>query len=158
MIKIECSAGFNAAIETEEIEKIKEFIQKGNYDYYRTLEHGSAVMFLQEGCKEQPIDVLTCFIEEGDTHSYTTNLIVNGYTTILEITYEDDSKIYFFNEREAWPQTFDEGIDCGDLLFTAEENGYTKEDCFNYIEDYIKIKHDYKFKLNKDKLTIMEGL
>lgn len=140
--------------------KTIEEIIDNKLDYEKVLDNHEVVYFLDTTYEGDgaPLEVESVFVNEGEKYNYTARLITYAHWTIIELTYKDGSKKYIYNDREAWPQTFDEGIACGDLLFCAEEEGYTKEDCFNFLRDFLKVNYNYKFELDKDKLTIMEGL
>lgn len=108
--------------------------------------------------KKLPIELLTVLIPEEDKYKYTAELIYVGHIAFIKISYESGKVKYLFKDDECYPQNFDDALESGDLLFCAEEQGFTKEDILGQIEKFIQVNHDYNFKLDKDKLVILEGL
>ena len=51
-----------------------------------------------------------------------------------------------------------ECIESGDLLFCAEEKGFSAQDILEQIEKNIQVQHDYNFKIKEENLVLLEGL
>ena len=105
-----------------------------------------------------PVETLAIFIPEGEKHDYKATLIYAGYIAFVKLEYKDGKVKYLIKDDECCPCDFDECIESGDILYCAEENGYTREDILDFIEKTIQVNYNYKFKIDKEKLIVLEGL
>lgn len=104
-----------------------------------------------------PIEVLSVLIPEQEKHGYKATLIYSGHIAFVKLEYNDGRIKYLIKDDECPPQSFDDCIENGDILYCAEENGYTRNDILKYIENFIRV-HNFKFNIDKEKLIMLEGL
>lgn len=140
----------------------EEFIKEyGEYKIIIDLKDKIVVSVESIECDEEkrfPVDVLALLVPEGEKYGYKASLIYTEPFSFIKIEYLDGHKRIFYKGGECIPQDVEDFLDCSDIFFDAEDYGFKKEDVFNYIELKLKADYDFNFKLDKDKLVILEGL
>lgn len=106
-----------------------------------------------------PANILAILIPEEEKYKYKATLIYSGHIAFIKIEYEDGKVKYFYKDDECMPQTYKELEQYeSDIFYQCEENGFKKEDILEQIELIIRSKYDFRYKLSKDSLIMLEGL
>lgn len=108
--------------------------------------------------KTLPIETLAILIPQEEEYKYKATLIYAGHIAFIKLVYENGTINYLIKDDECCPCDFDECIESGDILYCAKENNFTREDILGFIEKVIQVNYDYRFKIDKDKLIMLEGL
>jgi hypothetical protein len=162
------SDGYNLRIITDEELKTKEgykktceeFIQSNSDDNVVIDLTGKVVVALEAlDSKRLPIDIYAILIPEEERYNYKATLIYSAHIAFIKLEYKDGRVKYLIKDDECYPKTFQETIEeSGDLLYIAEDNGFTADNIFDVIRMKIKVEYDYNFELKKEDLIILEGL
>ena len=105
-----------------------------------------------------PVNIHQIFIDESKRFGYKAELVYSNHISFLIIKFKSGAKRIFYKDDECIPCEFMECIESGDLLFCAEEKGFSAQDILEQIEKNIQVQHDYNFKIKEENLVLLEGL
>jgi hypothetical protein len=105
-----------------------------------------------------PVQLLTIFIPEEVKKKYKASLIYAGHIAFIKAEFNDGSNLYYYKDDECYPVDITRISELGDLLYCCEENGFTAEDVELQIEKCVQGIFDYRFKLDRNNLILLQGL
>ncbi len=108
--------------------------------------------------KRKPCEILGIFVPEEERLGYKATLIYAGHIAFIKCEFKSGKIVYYYKDDECCPQNFEECINSGDILYSAEETGFTRNDILQQIQMWLRLSYDFNYEVKEEDLVMLAGL